>query len=173
MHFLLVLSIDGDAPNAKRNQKRKNRRSQSENDNKVEMQHEPIRAMWYNQGFIFIKDEPNCIKPGTEFMVMFQKQLEYFVSMKVSTDPLWLKVQVILSGHQVPGEGEHKIMEIIRHQKSHPDYNVDTRHCLYGLDADLTMLGLCSHEPYFSLLREDVNIIFYFINVILTPYNFH
>ena len=47
-------------------------------------------------------------------------------------------------------------MEFIRCQKSKPDYNVDTRHCLYGLDADLMMLGLCSHDPYFSLLREEV-----------------
>ncbi len=47
-------------------------------------------------------------------------------------------------------------MEFIRFQRSQPNYNVDTRHCLYGLDADLMMLGLCSHEPNFSLLREEV-----------------
>ena len=118
--------------------------------------------------------DSNCITPGTEFMVKLQKQLEYFVSMKVSTDPLWQKTQVILSGHQVPGEGEHKIMEFIRHQKSQPDYNVDTRHCLYGLDADLMMLGLCSHEPYFSLLREEVYFLFsIFINHCLTKFNFY
>ena len=90
------------------------------------------------------------------FMVRLHEQLKYFVTMKISTDSLWQKVKVILSGHETPGEGEHKIMDFIRYEKSKPDYDPNIRHCLYGLDADLVMLGLCTHDPHFSLLREEV-----------------
>uniref|UniRef100_A0A3P8X0H4 5'-3' exoribonuclease 1 n=1 Tax=Cynoglossus semilaevis TaxID=244447 RepID=A0A3P8X0H4_CYNSE len=100
--------------------------------------------------------DSNCITPGTQFMVKLQEQLKYFVHNKLSTDKLWQNVRVYLSGHETPGEGEHKIMEFIRSENRKPDHNPNTRHCLYGLDADLIMLGLTSHEPNFSLLREEV-----------------
>lgn len=51
-------------------------------------------------------------------MVRLQAQLQYFISNKISTDPLWGKVRVILSGHETPGEGEHKIMDFIRYEKA-------------------------------------------------------
>ncbi|CAG8703588.1 12794_t:CDS:2, partial [Ambispora leptoticha] len=105
------------------------------------------------------EEEPfdsNCITPGTEFMKKLSKQLEYFIIKKVSEDANWRDIQIVLSGHEVPGEGEHKIMEYIRTAKAQPDYNPNVRHCLYGLDADLIMLGLVSHDPHFALLREEV-----------------
>lgn len=89
-------------------------------------------------------------------MAKLTQQLKYFINKKISEDVEWQGVEIILSGHEVPGEGEHKIMEYIRLAKAQPDYDPNVRHCLYGLDADLIMLGLLSHDPHFCLLREEV-----------------
>jgi 5'-3' exoribonuclease 1 len=89
-------------------------------------------------------------------MTRLHSQLKYFISKKITEDSSWGDIEVILSGHDIAGEGEHKIMDYIRLSKSQVDYNPNIRHCIYGLDADLMMLGLVTHEPHFALLREEV-----------------
>lgn len=45
--------------------------------------------------------DSNCITPGTAFMVRLQDALKNFVQEKISTNPLWRKCKIILSGHEV------------------------------------------------------------------------
>ena len=98
----------------------------------------------------------NAITPGTPFLHRCSKRIIEFIRDKLENDPKWHDLTIVFSGHDVPGEGEHKIMEFMRHQKHKPDYNPNTRHCIYGQDGDLIMLGLATHEPHCCLLREEV-----------------
>jgi 5'-3' exoribonuclease 1 len=149
---LFFMAIDGVAPRAKMNQQRARRF-------RTALDVEVAREKAIREGKEMPKEEAfdsNSITPGTEFMAKLTKQLKYFINKKVSEDIEWQGCEIVLSGHEVPGEGEHKIMEYIRLAKAQPDYDPNVRHCLYGLDADLIMLGLLSHDPHFCLLREEV-----------------
>ncbi|KAG8766002.1 exonuclease II Exo2, partial [Serendipita sp. 398] len=149
---VFFMAVDGVAPRAKMNQQRSRRfRTAKEAKELVEQAIKKGEKLPDEKAF-----DSNCITPGTPFMAKLSLQLQYFVNKKISEDSNWRDVQVILSGHEIPGEGEHKIMEYIRLSKAQKNYNPNTRHCLYGLDADLIMLGLLSHDPHFCLLREEV-----------------
>ncbi|KAM0747708.1 hypothetical protein T439DRAFT_94876 [Meredithblackwellia eburnea MCA 4105] len=160
---LLVMAIDGVAPRAKMNQQRSRRfRAAQEAKQKEEDRLNAI-AEWEAMGKE-VSDEfknekgwdTNAITPGTPFMILLAKSLRYWVAKKLNEDPGWAGLEVIISDASVPGEGEHKIMDYIRRQRSHSSHDPNTKHVIYGLDADLIMLSLATHEPHFRVLREDV-----------------
>lgn len=118
--------------------------------------------------------DSNCITPGTDFMLKLSYALRKWVDFKMKNDPFWATgANVVVTGPDVPGEGEHKVMDFIREEKAkykaREDGSLDDdetilwgpewTHVLYGLDADLIMLGLVTHEPNFLLLREKMSVV--------------
>ncbi|KAF1986153.1 putative 5-3 exonuclease [Aulographum hederae CBS 113979] len=161
---LLMIAIDGVAPRAKMNQQRSRRfRSAKENKEKDEEKAEYVK-MLQSKGSAIQGEEilskktwdHNAITPGTPFMNLLATSLRWWIAKKLNTDPSWASLKIIISDASVPGEGEHKIMEFVRSQRRSIDHDPNTRHVIYGLDADLIMLGLATHEPHFRVLREDV-----------------
>ncbi|CCX04525.1 exoribonculease Dhp1 [Pyronema domesticum] len=161
---VLMIAVDGVAPRAKMNQQRSRRFRSAKEAQEKEDDTAALMILLEKQRGHKIDEElkgkkvwdSNAITPGTPFMDILAASLRYWCQYKLNTDPAWAKLKVIISDSTVPGEGEHKIMEFIRSQRGNPEHDPNTRHVIYGLDADLIMLGLGTHEPHFRVLREDV-----------------
>lgn len=179
----LYLAVDGVAPRAKMNQQR-SRRFRSAKEAEETAAQIIARDGVLPEGKAF---DSNCITPGTDFMLKLSYAMQKWVAYKMETDPFWATgANVIVSGPDVPGEGEHKVMDFIREERTKYEaaasmsssgaastdgtlttdtdgnpihYGKDWTHVLYGLDADLIMLGLVTHEPNFMLLREKMSVV--------------
>jgi len=137
----MYIAVDGVAPLAKIGQQRK-RRYRTIDDtiikNNLKQQHNiPTINQWSN----------TVISPGTEFMEKLHRELlSYYTNKKPQT-----KISYIYSSYHVAGEGEHKILQHIKHiNKKQNDMPI----VIYGLDADLIFLALASNIDNIYLLRE-------------------
>lgn len=113
----LMIAFDGVAPNPKLLQQRQRRYK---------------REMANDGEFDLCK-----LSTGTDFM----RRFDIFVRHQIHLTN-WGKRKVIYSSHNVPGEGEHKIMDEFRR------YPKNSNVCMYGPDGDLIMLGLASKHRF-------------------------
>ena len=128
---LIYVAVDGVVPVAKMEQQRK-RRFRSAAD-KIFL--DDLKKK-YNMKCD--KNDYNMISPGTTFMKKLDKMLH---SLKFDT-------KMVISGSDVPGEGEHKIMDHIRSSGQ------EKSSVVYGLDADLIFLCLVNFKKELTLVRE-------------------
>jgi len=145
---LTYLSMDGPAPRAKMIQQR-SRRYKGYAD-KMFLQNEKKK-----HGISVDKDEwdrSSNISPGTEFMQKLSNRLKEKMKSKFFMDheP---KMKMILSDGNVPGEGEHKFLDIMRSMR-HLSSKKDLSIFIYSKDADLIVLSVASHKNNIHILRE-------------------
>ena len=170
---LIYMAIDGVAPRAKMNQQRSRRFRAAIDAQQKERIASKIEEEWRNKGLISdfldekknkkFKFDSNCITPGTDFLAQCSIAMRTYIKSRLNNDPLWKNLNVVFSDASVPGEGEHKILDFIRTQRTYTNYDPNTYHCIYGADADLIMLSLIMHEPHFCVIRESLNDKYYLV----------
>jgi len=108
----IYMAIDGVAPRAKMNQQRSRRfRSAKDMEDEKRAKMEKGEAIPNREGGGGVFDS-NCITPGSDFMRKVSDTIKYMIRKKIKEDSMWRNVKVYFSGHEVPGEGEHKIMQV-------------------------------------------------------------
>jgi 5'-3' exoribonuclease 2 len=135
---LLMIAVDGVAPRAKMNQQRSRRFRSAQEAAEKDAEASEFHARMVANGERSANGDgedsspkktwdSNSITPGTPFMDLLAASLRYWISYKLSTDPAWEKLKVIISDATVPGEGEHKIMNFVRSQRSSPEHDPNLR----------------------------------------------
>ena len=149
---VLILAIDGVAPEAKMSQQRQ-RRYKAVIDKNTTVEEGEVEED-ENGGKNKSPFDSNSITPGTKLMKRIEKQIYKWVEEKqmaiIGGDALF-PPKVIYSSHLVPGEGEQKIMEYIRDG----EISGEGPHVIYGMDADLIMLSLVAPINNIYLMREN------------------
>ena len=123
---LVYISFDGIAPVAKLKQQ-KERRYKSMMMDEIYKEHGIVKhKMSFNKA---------KITPGTQFMKKLDKRVSDFFK---DREKLYGINKIIFSGSKERGEGEHKIFDYIRNNQNSTSQTA----VIYGLDADLIIIGL-------------------------------
>lgn len=140
---LIYIAVDGPVPRSKMNQQRERRF--------MAAQELIQQSCTFNSERIF---DSNAISPGTPLMEKMNQILQYYISLRLSSDPVWKKLTVIYSSHRHPGEGEHKIMNYLRQSIQSGQFNENDRSIVFGSDADLILLMLTLHKRNVNVMRK-------------------
>jgi 5'-3' exoribonuclease 1 len=144
---LLYIAIDGVPPRAKMEQQRQRRFHSICRNNKSSKLDEKygVHEKFERNKYI----DTNMITPGTEFMAKLSSAIDKHLQESELYDNI---PKVIFNSWQIPGEGEHKILQYLRKNPPSPENNIKT--VIYGLDGDLIFLSMASQLPNMYLLRE-------------------
>ncbi len=150
----ILIAVDGVSPQAKIQQQRQRRykgpRTSDRDDDESEMLPPEIQEL--KKPIIDV----NRITPGTEFMFRLDDFLRDWLGINGDKKPRntlqWGVTRIIYSSHLVPGEGEHKYLELLREGRI-PSQGV---HVINGMDADLFILSLVAPVERIFITREDI-----------------
>lgn len=83
--------------------------------------------------------DPNCITAGTEYMLEISNLLKKYSLL-----------DVVISGTEIPGEGEHKCFSELKRIRSKYD-----KCGIVGIDSDLIIISLFLDIPRLYIIRDD------------------
>ena len=145
---ITYIALDGPAPRAKMVQQRSRRyKAVMEKDFMKDLKNkfkiDESKDIW---------DRSANISPGTEFMEKLSNRI--IKAMKEKTFQTHNNsMKVIFNNGNTPGEGEHKFLGLLRNMRD-MDSKKDDKIYLYGRDADLIILAVCTHKSNIHIIRE-------------------
>lgn len=178
---LLYISTDGVAPIAKLSQQRRARYITGMENEKACLVHEQIRTKEIcikkklkgksnkqrqkrkkfhqehnkrkcpSRKYIF---DSNCISPGTEFMFSLEKSIHKFIEDRIQSHINYKNLAVYYSNGRRPGEGKHKILNMIRQTT-----DMGIKHTIYSPDDELILFGSSLHGRSIKIIKENVEIL--------------
>nr|CAG8461375.1 2178_t:CDS:2 [Entrophospora candida] len=145
---LIYIAMDGVAPRAKMNTQRL-RRYNNKTTTSVKASFTSSTAA---TRFFHVPKNSVAISPGTEFMVVANKAIRYYIYQLLNQED-YNSLQIIFNDSQVPGEGEYKIFQYLDSQ-THRIHHHQTPHVVYGNDSDFILYALLRNQSDLQIILK-------------------